>query len=161
MVQRALGTTLSIGKETSVQVAGLTSINGLELSADTIDATTLNSTEGYREFEAGFKDAGEVSLEGYLESATGDGQKELYDLFESGDTEDFSIDFPNGAKWEFKGVVTGFTTGASLEELISFSGTIKVSGKPTFTTVEGGGGGGGEGGGGGGGGGEVGGEGGE
>lgn len=137
MVQRALGTTLSIG-ETSVQVAGLTSINGLELSADTIDATTLNSTGGYREFEAGFKDAGEVSLEGYLETATGDGQKELYDLFESGDTEDFSIDFPNGAKWEFKGIVTGFTTGASLEDLLSFSGTIKVSGKPTFTTVEGG-----------------------
>lgn len=135
MVQRALGTTLSIGEE-AVQVAGLTSINGLELSADTIDATTLNSTEGYREFEAGFKDAGEVSLEGYLESATGNGQKELYDLFESGDTEDFSIDFPNGAKWEFKGIVTGFTTGASLEDLLSFSGTIKVSGKPTFTGVE-------------------------
>ena len=151
MVQRALGTTLSIGTTTSVTVAGLTSINGLELSADTIDATTLNSTGGYREFEAGFKDAGEVSLEGYLESATGDGQKELYDLFESGDTEDFSINFPNGAKWEFKGIVTGFTTGASLEDLLSFSGTIKVSGKPTFTGVEettvGGGEGGGQGGG--------------
>lgn len=134
MVQRALGTTLSIGATTPVTVAGLTSINGLELSADTIDATTLNSTGGYREFEAGFKDAGEVSLEGYLESATGDGQKELYDLFESGNTENFSINFPNGAKWEFKGIVTGFTTGASLEDLLSFSGTIKVSGKPTFTT---------------------------
>lgn len=136
MAQRALGTTLSIGVTTPVPVAGLTSIGGLELSADTIDATTLDSVGGYREFVAGFKDAGEVSLEGYLKSATGDGQKELYDLFESGDTEDFTIDFPNGAKWEFKGVVTGFTTGASLEDLLSFSGTIKVSGKPIFTTVE-------------------------
>ena len=44
MTQRALGTTLSIGATTPVTVAGLTSINGLELSADTIDATTLNST---------------------------------------------------------------------------------------------------------------------
>ena len=137
MVQRALGTKLQIGKTTPVTVAGLTSINGLELSADTIDATTLNSTGGYREFEAGFKDAGEVSLEGYLESATGDGQKELFDLFESGNTENFSINFPNGAKWEFKGIVTGFTTGASLEDLLSFSGTIKVSGCPQLTVASG------------------------
>ena len=47
-------------------MAGLTSINGLELSADTIDVTTLDSDGGYREFIGGFKDAGEVSLEGFL-----------------------------------------------------------------------------------------------
>ena len=135
MVQRALGTTLSIGTTTAVTVAGLTSIGGLELSADTIDVTTLDSDGGYREFIAGFKDAGEVSLEGYLKSAAGEGQKELYDLFESGETEDFSIDFPNGAKWAFKGIVTGFATGADLEDPLSFSGAIKVSGKPTLTTA--------------------------
>ena len=133
MAKRALGTKLKIGSVSPVTVAGLTSINGLELSADTIDVTTLDSDGGYREFIGGFKDAGEVSVEGYFEPETGKGQKELYDLFESGATEDFVIEFPNNAKWEFKGVVTGLSTGASLEDPLSFSATIKVSGKPTLT----------------------------
>lgn len=134
MAKRALGTKLQIGDVSPVTVAGLTSIGGLELSADTIDVTTLDSDGGYREFIGGFKDAGEVSLEGYLELEAGKGQKDLYDLFESGDTEDFIILFPDTiGKWEFEGVVTGFSTGADLEDPLSFSCTIKVSGAPTLT----------------------------
>lgn len=135
MAVRALGTVLKVGTATPISVAGLTSIGGLDLSADTIDVTTLDSSGGYREFIAGFKDGGEVSLSGFLEPATGDGQKELYDLFESGAVEDFTIEFPAAlkAKWTFKGVVTGFSTGADLEDPTSFEGTIKVSGKPTLT----------------------------
>lgn len=132
--KRALGTVLKIGESSPVTVAGLTSIGGLELSADTIDITTLDSDGGYREFIGGFKDAGEVSLEGYFIPETGKGQKELYDLFESGNTEKFTIEFPNGmASWEFDGVVTGFSTSADLEDPLSFSATIKVSGAPTLT----------------------------
>ena len=132
MAKRALGTILQIGTGTPVTVAGLTSIGGLELSADTIDVTTLDSDGGYREFIAGFKDAGEVSLEGYLK--LDEGQQALYDLFESGETEDFTILFPNNmGSWQFKGVVTGFSTSADLEDPLSFSATIQVSGKPTLT----------------------------
>ncbi len=137
MAKRALGTKLLIGDTTKtipVEVAGLTSIGGLELSADTIDVTTLASDGAYREFIGGFKDGGEVSLEGYFEPKTGKGQKELYDLFESGETEKFQIQFPNNiASWEFDGVVTGFSTSADLEDPLAFSCTIKVSGKPTLT----------------------------
>ena len=134
MAKRALGTKLKIGTSSPVAVAGLTSIGGLELSADTIDVTTLDSDGGYREFIAGFKDAGEVSLEGFLELEAGKGQKDLYDLYESGDVEDFTIEFPNNlGSWTFEGVVTGFSTGASLEDPLSFSATIKVSGQPVLT----------------------------
>ncbi|MDU2491697.1 MAG: phage tail tube protein [Clostridium celatum] len=136
MATRSLGTILKIGKDTSaVKVGGLTEIGGLELSADTLDTTTLDSDGGYREFIGGFKDAGEVSLTGYLKIEEANGQKKMYDALESGEVQDFSIDFPEGvgAKWVFKGVVTGFSTGASLEDLISFGSTIKVSGKPTLT----------------------------
>ncbi len=136
MATRSLGTVLKIGKDPSiVKVGGLTEIGGIELSADTLDTTTLESDGGYREFIGGFKDAGEVSLSGYLEIDSSNGQKKMYDAFETGDVQDFAIEFPEsiGAKWAFKGVVTGFSTGASLEDLISFGATIKVSGKPTLT----------------------------
>lgn len=136
MATRGLGTLLKIGSDVSaVSVAELTEIGGLSLSADTIDVTSLDSDGGYREFIAGFKDAGEVSLSGFFDATAGKGQKELYDLFESGAASPFSIDFPAStkAKWVFSGVVTGFETSASLEDPLSFSATIKVSGKPTLT----------------------------
>ena len=134
---RALGTTLEIGATTPVEAAGLTSIGGLELTADSIDVTTLESSGGYREFIAGFKDAGEVSIEGYFNNTTGKGQAELYALFESGATEDFAIKFPASlnAKWTFKGVVTGISTSAGLEDPVGFSATIKVSGAPTLAAL--------------------------
>ena len=78
-----------------------------------------------------------MSLEGYLNSVTGKGQKELYDLFESGDEGAFEIDFPEGTSWSFSGVVTGFGTSADLEDPLAFTATIKVSGKPTFTPATG------------------------
>lgn len=135
---RALGTKFNIGKGPTpapVAVGNLSSIGGLELSADTIDVTTLDSEGGYREFIAGFKDAGEVALEGIFDATTGKGQKELYDLYESGAVSDFQIVFPTESKatWDFKGVVVGFSTSADLEDPLAFSATIKVSGKPTLT----------------------------
>lgn len=134
MATRALGTVLKIGDTSPITVAGLTEIGGLELSADTIDVTTLDSDGGYREFIGGFKDAGEVSISGFFTNEIGKGQAELYAAYESGEVTNFVIEFPKAldAKWTFKGVVTGFTTGASVEDPVTFEGVIKVSGKPTL-----------------------------
>ena len=129
MAQRALGTTLKVGSTT---VGGLTSISGVEITADTIDVTTLDSDGGYREFIGGFKDGGEVSADGYM-SDKGTDESTLIGMVGDEEAKECEIAFPNGAKWEFDGVITGFSTNAELEDAISFSITIKVSGKPTFT----------------------------
>lgn len=130
MAKRAVGTKLKIATNF---IAELTSISGLSLSADTIDVTSLDSDGGYREFIGGFKDGGELSISGFFNP--GDvGQAAIYAAFESGDTIAYSIIFPAalGATWDFNGVVTAFTTGAELEDAVSFEGTIKVSGQPTL-----------------------------
>jgi predicted secreted protein len=117
-------------------VAGLTSIGGIAKTADTLDTTTLDSDGGYRTFTGGFKDGGEVSLSGYFEP--GDvGQLAMDSAYESGAVTPFQILFPAelGASWSFSGVVTAISTGAELEELVSFEATIKVSGKPTLVTT--------------------------
>ncbi|KQL54510.1 hypothetical protein AN964_14060 [Heyndrickxia shackletonii] len=128
---RGLGTILNMGTK---KIGGLTEIGGLDLTADTIDTTTLDSDGGYKEFIGGFKDGGEVSLSGYLDVSTGSGQKDFYDAFEAGSVNDFTIKFPSsiGASWNFKGVVTGFKTSTNIDDPLSFEGTIKVSGKPTL-----------------------------
>lgn len=130
MANRSVGTKLKIGANF---IADLTEIGGLELSADTIDTTTLDSTGGYREFIGGFKDGGEVSLSGFFKPSDA-GQAAVYAAFMAGTTDTYQILFPSdlGASWDFKGVITGFTTGAALEDAISFEATVKVSGQPSL-----------------------------
>jgi predicted secreted protein len=127
----AMGTTLKKGTGgAGTVIAGLTSIGGLELSADVIDTTVLDSPSSYRTFTASFKDSGEISLEGYYDY---DSHSGLLADFEAGTANAYTITFPDTSNWSFNAVVTAFQTGAELEDLVSFSSTLKVSGKPTLT----------------------------
>lgn len=130
---RALGTKLTKG---SADIGGLTSIGGIEITADTIDVTALDSEGGYGEFIGGRKDGGEVPIEGFFNPDTSSGQVALQDSLDSGLAEDYKITFPTKpqAEWSFKGVVTGFKVGdVDVDGTINFGATIKVSGKPTLT----------------------------
>jgi len=129
---RSLGTKLMKG---TTAIAGLTSIGGIEITADTTDVTTLDSEGGYREFIGTFKDGGEVSIEGFFNPDTTSGQTALQESLDSGLAEDYTIDFPTTPAWgwTFKGVVTGFKVGdVDVDGTISFGATIKVSGKPVL-----------------------------
>lgn len=129
---RALGTTIT--KDTK-KIGGLTSIGGIEITADTIDTTTLDSDGGYREFIGAFKDAGEVPIEGFFNSDDV-GQMEMQDALDSGVAEDYKIEFPTTPKatWAFKAVVTGFKVGeAEVDGTINFGATLKISGRPVLT----------------------------
>ena len=125
-----IGTKLKIGANS---ITELTEIGGLELKADTLESTTLDSG-GWREFIQGLKDGGEVSAKGYFNPADTNGQKAMYDAFSSGAKNAFVILFPAalGAEWDFDGIVTGITTGAAIEDGIPFEATIKVTGQPSL-----------------------------
>ncbi|MBD0381285.1 phage tail tube protein [Paenibacillus sedimenti] len=132
MPQRSLGTKIRIGANF---IAGLTDIGPPQKSAETIDATTLDSPGGYRTFVQGFKDAGEVSISGYFES--GDvGQVNIDSIFESGAFETFEILYPNGSSYTFSGIVTGLNGGsATLDGLLAWEATIKISGSAPLATT--------------------------
>lgn len=133
---RALGTTLKVN---SKAVGGLTTINGIEISAETVDLTALDNQSGYREKEPGFKDGGEVTVSGFLDGSD-DGQDEMYTLLNSGATTTCNIVFPAkiGKTWTFTAGVSRFVTGAELEGGVTFEATLLVSGQPNLgasTTV--------------------------
>lgn len=127
---RALGTTLKVN---SKAVGGLTTINGIEISAETVDLTALDNATGYREKEPGFKDAGEVTVSGYLDGSD-QGQDEMYTLLNSGATTTCNIVFPAkiGKTWTFTAGVSRFVTGAELEGGVTFEATLLVSGQPAL-----------------------------
>lgn len=133
MKSTSVGTKLNVNKKL---VGALKSINGIDISAETIDVTDMSNTSGYREFLAGFKDAGEVPFSGFLDGDD-EGQDECYSLLNSGEVVDCSIVFPAkiGKTWSFKACVTKFTTTAELEDAVGFEGALKVSGKPTLAAT--------------------------
>lgn len=129
----SVGTKLKINGKT---VGGLTSISGIEVTAESIDVTDLANEDGFREKLPGFKDAGEVGGSGYLDGDD-EGQDECYALMASGDVVDCAIEFPAkiGKTWKFKAGITKFATSADLEDAVTFEISLAVSGKPDLVAT--------------------------
>ena len=134
---RGVGTLFKVGSgNTAKTVGGLSSIDGVSVSSDEVEVTSLDNADGYREYLQGFKDGGEVPLSGFLDGAD-DGQNELYTLLESGAVTAMSIVFPAaiGKTWSFNAFVKEFTTGVDVDGAITFEVTLRVSGKPTLAAT--------------------------
>ena len=127
---KAIGTKLTLG---GVVIGGIKSIGGIEVTAEAIDVTDLANEDGYREKMPGLKDAGTVSVSGFLDGED-EGQDKCYELLESGEVVEGSIKFPAkiGKSWTFNAGVTKFATGAEVEGAVTFDMELSVSGKPTL-----------------------------
>ena len=149
----AFGTALGISTEMSAldlttnpstwdYIGELTNIGGPSISVDTIDVTTHDSTDGFREFVAGVIDGGDITLEGnFTDAGSGD---ELIDLIESRAVVSYIVKFPttgthptvvNHESWLFTGSFTNFETEAPFDGKIGFTAGIKLSGQPFLTSL--------------------------
>lgn len=138
-IVRAMGTSLTKKKSGSEAenwlVGSLTSIGEIGVEIGEIDITTLDSPNGAKEFMSGDIDAGEVAIAGYIKK-TADEQTvvKMMALIASGSTEEWEVGFPSGAKWNFNAFVKSFkTTEETPDGLIGFTGSLRVSGIPTYT----------------------------
>jgi len=136
MATKSLGTTLTKTKSgseaTDLIIDGLTSIGEVGVESDEIDVTTLSSTGGFKEFIAGFKDAGEVSLAGYISNESQ--VDALLDLASSQSVEKWTITTPNGATWQFDAFVKSFKESeATIDGVRGFSASLRISGEPVYT----------------------------
>jgi predicted secreted protein len=113
-------------------IQDLTSIGEFGVESEEIDVTTLDSTGGFKEFIAGSKDAGEISLAGFTKSENNIGA--LYALASSQEVESWEVEFPDGAIWELDGFVKSFKEGeSSVDGVRNFSASIRISGEPEYT----------------------------
>ncbi len=137
--EKSLGTTLTksmSGSEVAdLVIANLTSIGEIGVESSEIDVTTLDSDSGYKEYIAGFKDAGEVALAGIIKSE--DAMEAMLALAESQSIEEWTIETESGSTWVFDGFVKMFKEAeATVEGVRGFSASIRVSGAPEYTAVE-------------------------
>jgi len=131
------GSTLSIASNTIGYITGITPP---EYSRDSIDTTDMDSADGFRQFLPGLVDAGEVSFEFDFDASVSDSSNinKIRENIEAGPNVEAVaciITFPDGETVSFNGFVTGFRTDAPLEDKMTGSATIKVSGKPTWAAA--------------------------
>ena len=126
------GTVLTIGSA----ISELTSISGPTISLDVLDVTSHDSADQFREFVAGLADGGEISVEGnFIDAAQAN---ILLALLVSRDvTTGATIVFPNteASTWTFDCFVTGYESSEPFDDKLSFTATLKITGKPVMAAA--------------------------
>lgn len=97
-----------------------------------IDVTNMDSPDVYTEFIAGIRDGGEVTLSGNYTAVAG--QNALKTDLDSGTkrTGTIALGVTPTATITISGFVTAFSIAAEFGGALSFSASIKVTGKPTI-----------------------------
>ena len=134
MASAAIAGVGTVFKRAAVAIAEINSIAGPTFSRNTIDVTSLDSTGGYKEFIAGMRDAGEVTLSMNFAFA---GWAAMKSDFESNATKEYSIHLPDTTLTilTFDGLVTAMPLGTiTPDEKITVDVTIKISGTVDVTT---------------------------
>ncbi|MFA5935005.1 MAG: phage tail tube protein [Candidatus Paceibacterota bacterium] len=109
-------------------IAEITSIKGPGPKRDQIEVTNLDSVGGYKEFIAGFKESGSISL-------TMNFIRSNYDLlltdFESDELQNYEIVLGDAVatSFEFEGLVTELPLSVSAKDAITMDVTILISGQ--------------------------------
>jgi predicted secreted protein len=109
-------------------LAEINSITGPGMTRDFIDVTSLDSTGGYREFIAGFRDGGTVVLN---MNFTIDTWALMKDDFEDDAAVPYSIELPDsdGTTISFNGLVTECPITIPTDDKVTADVTIKVTGE--------------------------------
>lgn len=125
MASNAFAGVGTIFKRGIVAVAEVISISGPNVSRAHIDVTNLDSIDGYREFIAGFRDAGEVTLTMNFTFAT---WQDFKDDIDNDDAVAYSIELPNteGTIISFDGLVTSLGMAIPFDDKVTSDVTIKV-----------------------------------
>lgn len=110
-------------------IAEINSITGPGMTREQIDVTSLDSTGGYREYIAGFRDGGNVELSMNMTRATWDIM--LAD-FESDDAQTYNIVLPDADSTSivFAGLVMEMPLTIPPDDKVTMDVTIKLSGQP-------------------------------
>lgn len=130
----AFGSTLSWNSTALAEVANIT---GPTLSIDPIDVTTHDSTSGFREYIAGLRDGGEVTVEGNFISSDASGQIALVTDAKAGTVREMIITGPTAAAftWTANALCTRFEQTNPHDGKLGFSATFKITGVPTLAVT--------------------------
>lgn len=120
------------------KVLEITNISGPSQSRDTIDLTSHDSPNAFKEYVAGLIDGGEISIEGHFIKGDALGQIKFHTDMQGGTKRSCFIVMPMavGGAWSFEAIATGFESTFPHDSGIGVSGSLKITGKPTLLTTQ-------------------------
>lgn len=123
----------AILKRGGTTIAAIKDITGPGLSLDTIDVTTHDSANAWREFIGGLKDGGEVSMDIVWDPDDTSQTNFRTDLASRAVTA-WSITLTDATPTviSFNALVTEFEPSIALEDELAASVTLKITGAVTF-----------------------------
>lgn len=115
----------------SATVAEVTSIQPPGWTRDAVDATHLQSPDGYKEFIAGMKEGGECTIGlNFVPSAV----DALQAALEAGKGR-YRITFPSGVTLTFTGICTAYEPGEITNDKMTATAKFKPTGKPVLAAA--------------------------
>ena len=132
------GTIFATGNGLSPEVfaamAEVTKVKPPNISRDAVEATHMLSPNAWREFIAGLKNGGEVSLELNFDPDGTAAAALMAELALSGAaaTKNRTITFTDGTVFAFAGILTSCEPDAPIDDRMIVAATFKVTGEPTL-----------------------------
>jgi len=130
--------TTYIGKTTTIadssgNIANVDAIGDLSLTADEIEDTVYGAG-GWKTFVQGLKDAGTFDLTVNYNKDTSENTR-LTQAFVSGDSEQYTITFPDSSTLIFTAFVSGVGIAVPKDEKVQRTFTLRIDGKtaPAFS----------------------------
>jgi predicted secreted protein len=121
-----------------LKVLEMVNLTGLSEARDSLDVTSHDSSDSYREFIAGLGDGGELSLEGNFITGDTNGQIALHTDMQAGTNRNCFLLLPMsvGQSMSFTAFAQGFEPSFPHDAKMAVSGSLKVTGKPVLLTTQ-------------------------
>ena len=120
-----IGTGITIVFATSAFAAEITDVTGPGLARDSVETTHQGTTSARTHIPVDLFDAGELGFDIHFNPDT--------DPPIDAATEVITITWPSGATWVFSGFLTAYEPGTPLEDKMTASITIKITGDIAIT----------------------------
>ncbi len=120
-----IGTGITIGFGTSAFAAEITDITGPGLERESVETTHQGTEDARTHAPVDLFDAGELGFDIHFNPDT--------DPPIDQPEETITITWPSGATWVFQGFMTGYEPATPLEDKMTGSVTIKITGDITIT----------------------------
>ena len=124
---------------TVTTIGNITNISGANQTRDSIDKSTMDSTNKCREFIPGMLDAGEITADLNYDGAAA-GEANLLNTAKTNAAQYWRITFndhttaSSRSYWQSAGFITALGHAIPYEDKVTQSVTIKCTGAPTFVT---------------------------
>lgn len=118
-------------------IGQIAELGGPNMNRDAVDATHTRSTNRYREFVGGLRDAGEVSITLILAPGAGvlEDHKKILDDFNNDTAVTYRLVFPDDDEtyFEMSALCTGMEHAEPIDDKMTIALTYKISGQPTLS----------------------------